>query len=112
VILVAEIRFNRDSSPDEFRRLGEVLTVCRENNSWIAAITGLEELLKGECPKGFSKALGNPETGEIIPIYDPILVWGRLDYPNKELINPVNILRNAIPPSLGRVADPDPDNGL
>ena len=111
--VVAEITFNRNASAEELRRLGEALEQCRQTEGWIARISGLDLLLRGECPQQFSKAIGNQSTGEVILVsYDPILVWGRLDYPHKEKINPIAILSATIPPSLGRVTYPDPDGGL
>ena len=112
-VIVAEIFFDRDGSPEDFRRLGEALDQCRQAEEWIARISGLDILLRGECPQNFSKAIGNSKTGEMTQVfYDPILVWGRLDYPDKEKINPLEILRAAIPANLGRVTYPDPDGGL
>ena len=112
-MVVAEINFNRDASPEEFRQLGKLLEACCRSHGWIAHITGLDDLLRGECPQQFSKAIANQSTGAVIPVsYDPILVWGRLDYPHREKINPIAILSATIPPSLGRVTYPDPDGGL
>ena len=111
-VIVAEIHFDRNATPEAFRRLGEALEACRASQPWIASISGLEDLLRGECPDHFSKAIANSTTGELSPFFDPILVWGRLDYPARESINPIEILRASIPPGLGRVSYPDPDGGV
>ena len=112
-VIVAEIIFDREALPEELRRLGLALEACMESEKWIAGISGLDALLRGECPQNFSKALMNSVTGEPAHIFhDPILVWGRLDYPGKENLNPVEILRAAIPSNLGRVNFPDPGGGL
>jgi hypothetical protein len=111
-IIVAEVHFNRNASPDEFKKLGEALAACMKNHGWIARITGLNELLKGESPMHYSRAIGNSVTGEITPFYDPVLIWGKLNYPGTREIAPVKILREAIPSSLGSVSYPDPDGGL
>lgn len=112
-VVVAEISFDRNALPQELRRLGEALEACRQTQAWIARISGLDALLSGEYPQLFSKAIGNSKTGELMTVfYDPILVWGRLDYPDKETIDPVAILLAAIPPSHGTVNYPDPDGGV
>jgi hypothetical protein len=111
-VIVAEISFDRNASPEELRRLGEALESCRKSQEWIANISGLDALMRGECPDQYSKAILNSGTGELTPFFDPILVWGRLDYHGKEVLNPIEILRDAIPPVLGRVNYPDPDGGL
>jgi hypothetical protein len=114
-VLVAEINYSREASSEEYRRLGEALEECRQANDWIAAIGGLDELLRGECPREvFSKWIGNSKTGEITPIGfpTPILVWGLLDYPGSERINPMEILRAAIQSTIGQVTYPDPDGGI
>ena len=112
-VIVAEISFDRNASPEELRLLGEALEACRESEEWIARISGLDELLRGECPQAYSKAIVNSVTGDPAEIfYDPILVWGLVDYPGKETLNPIEILRAAIPPTLGHVTFPDPDGGI
>lgn len=112
-VVVAEVYFDRKADPDTLRRLGEILQVCGNSHPWIARISGLDELLDGKAPLAFSKAIFNSATGELMPLgYDPILIWGRLYYPAKTSINPVEILREAIPSTLARVSFPDPDGGL
>jgi hypothetical protein len=64
-VVVAEVVFNRNALPDELRRLGEALEACRQAEGWIAQISGLDALLKGELPQRFSKAVVNLRTGEI-----------------------------------------------
>src|SRR4051812_34280457 len=78
--IVAEVFFDRDAPADKLRALGAALAACQEAHDWIAGIGSLEELLRGECPMGFSKAVGTSD-GSMTPIYDPVLVWGWLDHP-------------------------------
>lgn len=111
-IIVAEVGFNRNASPDEFKKLGEALAECMKTHGWIARITGLNELLRGECPMHYSRAIANLDTGETTPFYDPVLVWGKLNYPGTKEIVPAEILRPMIPSSLGWVDYPSPDGGL
>ena len=111
-MIVAEIHFDRNASPEEFRRLGEALEACLKSEEWIANISGVDALLRGECPDQYSKAIMNSKTGEITPFFDPILAWGRLDYPGRETLKAIEILRDAIPSTLGRVNYPDSSGGL
>jgi len=114
--LVAEVHFDRDASPERLRALGEVLLALQGANSWIAAMSGLDELLRGECPRQFSKAIGQTtvsETGEkrfelVQVFYEPILVWGKVPPPGGITVRAVEILAAGIPPDLGTVSSPDP----
>ncbi len=110
-VIVAEIHFSRTARPEQFRRLGEALARCQTLFPWIATISNLNALLRGECPMSYSKAISLGQATEL-PFYDPILVWGRLDYPDKKQIDPVALLKEAVPAELGAVSYPDPDNGL
>ncbi len=114
-VLVAEIHFDRDSAPEKLRQLGEILLKCKEERGWIASIAGLEELLKGECPQHYSKAMlfQNADGSQrIFKIYDPLLVWAWREYPNSQSICPVRILSATIPQELATVSEPDPDGGV
>jgi hypothetical protein len=111
-VVVTEIAFKRDASSDDLRRLGQALEACKASNDWIAEIGGLAALLQGEAPKSFSKAILISTSSEMLPMFDPVLVWAYQNYPGAAQIDPVGILRAAIPRELGTVNYPDPDGGI
>ena len=114
--LVAEVHFDRDTPPERLRALGEALRALQQANDWIARMTGLDELLRGECPQHSSKTIGRKVVGEsgevrfepIQVFYEPILVWGKVPPPGGGDVHAVAVLTAGIPPGLGTVGSPDP----
>lgn len=114
-VLVAEIFFDREASPEKLSHLGKTLEQCIRENEWIDCVGGLNDLLKGACPElVVRKATFDRSTGVVTPIAydDTLLVWARLDYPDKEKISPQKILGEALKSTIGHVRHPDPDGGL
>jgi hypothetical protein len=99
-IIVAEIRFDRGATAIELRQLGEALDRCMKLHGWIADISGLEELLRGEYPMRYSRAIVDIVTGEETRFYDPILVWGKLNYPGTKKMFRWNFSKRASPRRL------------
>lgn len=113
MVVVAEVSFDRDAPGQQLRQLGESLQAFRLAHGWVAAISGLDDLLAGVVPKNFSKAVVVATSVQpVVPLYDPILVWAWAAHPNQKHIDPMKILRAAIPEELGRVTAPDPDAGV
>jgi hypothetical protein len=112
-LIVTEVDFRRDAPAAELRRLGEALAACRRAHDWIAHISGLDELLRGECPGHWSKGIMSPD-GTVEPLaYDPILIWGHSTPPGgRVIVDPRGMIESAIPPELGWVRHPVPDGGL
>jgi hypothetical protein len=113
-VLVAEIRFDRSASAEHFRLLGQALVKCMEEYPWIAGISDVDVLLKGECPMTYSRSIVRVKDGKIEEqrFYEPVLVWAKVNFPGKEKIAPLPLLEAIISPTLARVSWPDPDNGL
>jgi hypothetical protein len=105
--ILAEVSFSREDTCANYISLGRALMRCRERFPWITGIAGLDELLRGECPGHWSKAVSDGP-GRLQPYYDPILVWGRGIQPGQA----IEFLGAEIPSDLGSIHWPDPDNGL
>jgi hypothetical protein len=105
---VALVSFDRSATPEQLRALGETLAAFEPANPWVAGITGVEELLRGEAAEHVARRVGG------VPLEThQILVHG-LTPPPPGLgpIDAVGLLTAALKDHRAWVRAPDPDSIL